>query len=126
MKEKRKNIELIAENNHVILKITGKLEAHDYDFFVPEIEGHIKQFGKLNILVELKDFQGWTAGAAWEDAKFGMKHFNDIKRLAIVGETGWEKGMTVFAKAFTRAKVRYFDMNIDGKVDAAKSWITEA
>ncbi len=34
----------------------------------------------------------------WEDIKFDMKHFADIERLAIVGESKWEKGMAVFRR----------------------------
>ena len=57
----------------------------------------------LRILVELQDFQGWTLGALWEDTKFGTKHFNDIDRLAVVGDRRWEKYLTLFMKPFTSA-----------------------
>jgi hypothetical protein len=77
------------------------------------------------MLLELIDFHGWTVGAAWEDTKFGFRHFNDIRRLAIVGDKDWEKGMAFFCKAFTTAKVRYFDANKEGQREAAKSWVEE-
>ena len=51
-----KGIELIEEGKYVRLKITGKLEKEDYDFFVPEIERQIKQYGKLSMLLKLDDF----------------------------------------------------------------------
>jgi len=60
------------------------------------------------MVVDLVDFHGWTAGGGWEDTKFGVRHFNDIERLAIVGDKTWEKGMAYFCKVFTLAKVRYF------------------
>lgn len=123
MTTKLKNIELIAEGKCAFLKITGKLESSDYDLFVPDMERQIKQHGKINLLVHLQAFEGWTLGAAWEDTKFGAQHFGDIERLAIVGDKDWEKAMTVFVKPFTRAKVRYFDANVDGQADEAKSWV---
>ncbi|SFI52823.1 hypothetical protein SAMN05428978_10159 [Nitrosomonas sp. Nm34] len=43
------------------------------------------------MLVELVHFHGSTAGAAWEDTKFAVRQFNDIERLAIVGDKAWEK-----------------------------------
>ena len=64
----------------------------------------------IALLVELIDFKGWTAGALWEDTKFAARHFNDIDRLAVVGDARWEKGITVFIKPFTKAQVKYFDM----------------
>lgn len=104
------------------LKATGKLSTEDYDLFVPEIERLMKLHGKIRILFELHDFHGWTAGAMWEDTKFGVKHFNDIERLAIVGDKKWEKGMAVFCKPFTTASVKYFDLE---KLDEARRWISE-
>ena len=71
----------------------------------------------------MHDFEGWTAGALWEDTKFAAKHFNDIERVAVVGEARWQKGITVFGKPFTSADVRYFDMQ---EIDRAREWIREA
>jgi len=118
-----KGIELVEEGKFVNLKITGKLEKEDYEFFVPEIDQQIERYGKVNMLLELIDFQGWTAGAAWEDTKFGIRHFNNIERLAIVGDKAWEKGMAYFCKVFMTAKVQYFDVS---ERDKAMTWINEA
>lgn len=101
------------------LTLTGKLRKEDYDDFVPAIEELIGRHGKLNLLVELVDFHGWSAGALWEDTKFDLKHFDDINRLAIVGDKKWEKAMAMFCKPFTTAKVRYFDIS---DIDEAKRW----
>ena len=123
MENQYKNIELFQEGNFIHLKVTGKLEKEDYDFFVPQMDKQIEEHGKVNILMELIDFQGWTAGAAWEDTKFGIKHFNDIEKIAIVGDKAWEKGMAAFCKVFTMAKVRYFDANKDNMRHEAEEWI---
>jgi hypothetical protein len=58
----------------------------------------------------------------WEDAKFAARHFNDIERLAIVGEARWEHGLATFIKPFTMAAVKYFDMQ---DADQARRWIRE-
>ena len=115
-----KGIELVEEGKFVNLKITGKLEKEDYEFFVPEIDQQIERYGKVNMLLELIDFHGWTAGAAWEDTKFGIRHFNDIERLAIVGDKAWEKGMAYFCKVFMTAKVQHFDVS---ERDKAMTWV---
>ncbi|SDW55403.1 SpoIIAA-like [Nitrosomonas communis] len=62
------------------------MEKEDYDIFVPEINRKSNLYDKVNLLVELVDFHGWTAGTAWEDTKSGARHLNDIERLAIVGD----------------------------------------
>lgn len=108
------------EGKVLIVPVSGRLEKEDYERFVPEMERLIEQHGKIRLLLETHDFHGWDAGALWEDLKFDAKHFNDIERLAIVGEKRWEKGMAIFCKPFTTAKVRYFDKS---KRDEALAWV---
>jgi hypothetical protein len=114
----------IEQNRPLVLEIRvqGKLTASDYDNFVPQIEALLKK-GKIRMIVELVDFHGWSAGALWEDTKFAARHFNDIDRIAIIGNTNWEKGMAVFCKPFTRAKIRYFDT---AEIENAKNWILQS
>ena len=107
----------------VTLKFREKLDKEDYETFVPMIESQMKNGAPIRLLAELHDFEGWTAGALWEDTKFAAKHFNDIERLAVVGESRWQKGVAVFFKPFTSAEVRYFDMK---EIDKAREWIREA
>ena len=104
-------IELTENNGGKILevRVSGKLTHEDYERFVPEFERLVKQNGKIRVLFEMSDFHGWKAGAVWDDIKFDAKHFSDIERLAMIGDKRWEKGMSVFCKPFTTAKVRYFD-----------------
>lgn len=110
----------LAEGRIIEVQLSGKLTKEAYEHFVPLTEERIKQFGKVRMLVIMHDFHGWDAGALWEDIKFDVKHFNDIERLAIVGESKWENGMTVFCRPFTTAKIKYFDHT---EIDAARQWI---
>ena len=118
------SVELTELDDGKVLEIhaSGKLDKEDYDKFVPPTEKSIAEHGKIRILFEMHDFHGWTAGALWEDLKFDFKHWKDIERLAIVGESKWEAGMAVFCKPFTAAKIQYFDR---AKLDEAIAWIAE-
>ncbi len=109
-----------AAGKNLVVRASGKLSKQDYERFVPEIERLIKANGKLRILLELHDFHGWEASALWEDMKFDAKHFHDIERLAIVGESKWEAGMATFCKPFTTAKIKYFDHT---KLADAQAWL---
>jgi len=110
----------INEGKALEVRLSGKLTKDDYTLFVPAVERLVNKHGKIRMLVEMHDFHGWTAGALWEDIKFDRKHFRDIERLAIVGETQWEKGMAAFCKPFTSATVRYFD---HAKAAEARDWL---
>ena len=108
-----------ADENLIEVTLTGKLTAADYEAFTPRTEALLERFGKVRMVVILRDFHGWTAGALWEDVKFDAEHFADVDRLAVVGDSAWERGMTVFCKPFTTATVKYFDLE---EVDAARAW----
>jgi len=102
------------------VRVGGKLAKADYEHFVPEFERLVRQHGKLHVLFEMTDFDGWTLSAMWEDTKFALHHFGDIDRLAVVGEKKWQEGMATFCKPFTKATVRYFD---HADVAEARAWL---
>jgi len=102
------------------ISVRGKLEVDDYEQFVPAMERLIDKQGTVDLLIQLEDFTGWSAGAAWEDTKLGIRHFHDVRRMALVGDSLWQKGMALFVKPFTTAEVRYFDV---AKTSAALSWL---
>ena len=104
------------------VKVSGKLDSEDYAKFVPELERLINEHGKIRFLFRMHDFEGWTLGALWQDTKFDIKHFKDIERLAMVGETKLQKAMATFCKPFTTAKIKYFDHS---QAEDAEKWILE-
>ncbi len=103
-------------------KLSGKLHDADYKTFVPLVDAEIAKEGKVNILAQLHDFQGWDMHALWDDIKFSTTHCTKIKRIAMVGDKAWEKWMATVCKPFTMAKVRYF---AEAEIDAAKAWLAE-
>jgi hypothetical protein len=115
---------MIDTNRDSIIEIqlSGKLTTENYRQFVPDMERHIGQEGKVRLLVEMHDFHGWDPGALWEDIKFDFKHFNDIERIAFVGEKKWQELMSSFCKPFTGAKVKFFH---PGESAKAYEWLAE-
>ena len=118
-------IQLNEENSGkvLILHISGKVVKADYEHFVHEFERLFRQHGRLRVLFDMTDFQGWDAGATWEDIKFDIKHFADIERLAMVGDKKWQHGMATFFKPFTKATIRYFDHT---DIAGARKWLDES
>lgn len=104
------------------VKLSGKLHDEDYKTFVPKVDAEIAHGGKVNILAVFHDFHGWNAHALWDDIKFSTTHCTDIKKIALVGESTWEKYMAVVCKPFTMAKIKYFDAK---DLEAAKAWLAE-
>jgi SpoIIAA-like len=103
--------------------VTGKIVKEDYTTFVPAVDRAVAAHGKIRMLMVMHDFHGWTMSAAWEDTKFGARHFHDIDKLAMVGETKWQHGMAIFCRPFTTATVRYFTHD---NIEEARAWLNEA
>jgi hypothetical protein len=107
----------------LVIRLSGKLVKADYAHLVPDFERLVQQHGKLRVLFDMSTFEGWDAGALWEDIKFDLKHFADIDRLAVVGERKWQHGITTCFKPFTQATVRYFD---NSNAAEARTWLDES
>lgn len=86
------------------------------------VESVVNAHGRIRILVIMHDFHGWETIALWEDIKFDARHFSDIERLAMVGETAWQEWMAKFCRPFTTAKIKYFDVS---EVEEARVWIAK-
>ncbi|HKB58785.1 MAG TPA: STAS/SEC14 domain-containing protein [Gallionellaceae bacterium] len=105
------------------LKLSGKLKDEDYHSFAPAVDQMIAAVpGKVRLFVRLEDFYGWDLHGAWDDLAFGIKHYSDTDRIAMVGEKKWEEWMTLLWKPFSRAEVRYFDA---AHIGDAWTWIRE-
>lgn len=116
--------QLQTDSPHIIgFTLRGKLHDEDYRIFVPAVEAAAAAEARLRLFARFEDFHGWDLHAAWDDFKFGVKHYGSFERIALVGEQRWQEWMAVFCKPFTRAEVRYFTADDDA---AAWAWLREA
>lgn len=99
----------VGDGKVLVIQVSGKLVKADYEHFVPEFERRIERHGAVRLLFDMTEFHGREASARWEDAKPGIRPSTDIERMAMVGETRWQHGMTIFCKPFIRAAVNCFD-----------------
>lgn len=73
------------------------------------------------MLIVMENFEGWeSAGAFIEDGKIDLAHQNDLRRVAMVGESTWQKWLTQIAVPFAKAKVRYYDLK---DIEQARVWL---
>lgn len=105
----------------VLIKASGRLSKADYERFVPEFERTVRARGPVRMLIELDDFHGWNLPGLWQELKFDTTHQNDMGRVAIVGDRGWQEWGTRLSKPFFKAEIRYFNRD---QAAAARAWLT--
>jgi hypothetical protein len=112
--------------DHVVgITASGHVTGDDYEsVLVPAVEDKLSRNKKLNCLYNMdEDFEGFTAGALWDDAKVGMKHPLSWHRLACVTDKEW---IAKSAKAFGCLWPGHMRVFKDSALEEATAWVSEA
>ncbi len=102
----------------------GTIEADDYDStLTPLIDAGVERHGKVALLVVLgPEFDGISAGAAWDDAKLGFSHATSFRRIAIVTDNQALRTAVSVLMYLVPGKSKGFSYDDLGE---AKAWIAE-
>jgi hypothetical protein len=111
-------------DNVVAVSATGTVTAEDYDrVLIPAIEGKLRIYDKIRVLYQLgPEFDGFTAGAMWDDAKIGLKHLTAYEKIAVVTDVGWVAGAVKFFAFTIPCPVMVFG---NEWLAEAKRWLSE-
>ena len=112
----------VHQDNIFAYRATGRLSHADYQAFLPRIEELIARYGRISLFMELEGFRGWDLEAAKDDFRFGMAHRDAFERIALVGDTGWERWMALMARPFMDGEIRFFPRN---QAQEAWDWLRE-
>ncbi len=106
----------------IAVRLEGVITATDYEeTLIPLVDEKLKTHDKLKMLVVLDDrFQSYTAGAMWDDTKFGMTHLTTLSKLAVVSDKGWVRRSVKLFGPLMPTHVRVFDVS---ELEAARDWI---
>jgi hypothetical protein len=105
----------------IAFKAVGKVEASDYEsVLTPALEEAVADGGTIRIVFELgPEFEGYSAGAAWEDLKLWTPHLTKWERCAVVTDHRWiTEAIRVF-RVLMPGEVKVFRA---GELDAALAW----
>ncbi|WP_201352359.1 STAS/SEC14 domain-containing protein [Hydrogenimonas urashimensis] len=102
------------------LALRGRLTHEDYETFVPVIENAMRGLpsGSLNLIIDMRRFEGWTPRAAWDDFRFGLEWRKDIRKMAVVGERKWEALFAKMADWMISGEAKYFET-----MEEARHWL---
>jgi hypothetical protein len=99
----------------------GKVTDEDYETVLARaVEEKLGAHDRIRCVYVLGDeFEGWTLGAMWEDAKIGGHDLRRWEKIAVVTDRDW---VTHAVKAFgwmIPGQVRVFAV---GELEDAKAW----
>ena len=112
----------ITERELIALEVEGKLTEEDYNKITPLIDKAVTDFGKIKLYIQLNYVDGIAPKAFWEDVKTYLKHFNHMKKVAVVGKSRWDKLWSELAAPFISGEVKYFEFTA---IDEAREWIKD-
>ena len=103
----------------------GQVTKKDYeDILVPKVEEAFRRHDKVRCYYELgAPFEGFDAGAMWEDFKVGVGHLAGWERVAVVTDVDWIRHAVSVFRILMPGTVRVFPTN---EAAAARSWIAAA
>ena len=111
-------------DNVLGLRASGKVTMEDYEqVFEPAIEKATAGGAKVRLLFELTpEFDGYTAGAAFDDAKMGMKYISSFERCAVISEVDWINSAIKMFGFAVPCPIKVFK---NSELGDARSWIVE-
>lgn len=103
------------------VEASGKVTDDDYErVLVPAIRERLDTSDKIRFVYVLGDeFEGWSMGAMWEDAKLGVGKLTAWEKVAVVTDKDLVKHMVKAFGWMVPGEVRVFDL---GELGAAKEW----
>lgn len=107
----------------LVFEIDGKMREEGVDRVFATFDRAVKKIGKINLMVRVKDYEGFDLGL------FGDRDFmtsklgsiGKIGRYAIVGAPGWMRAMVQSVGPLLPIEMRTFDASEDAH---ARAWAT--
>ena len=95
-----------SPENVLAVRAVGTVDRADYETVLePAVDAMLATHGELRFVYVLGDeFDNYSAGADWEDVKFGFTHLNKWKKCGIVTDKDWIRhAVAVFGPLSWRA-----------------------
>ena len=89
---------------------SGRLRAEDYrDVVLPALE-RAAAAGEVRFVIVMRDFEGMSGGAVWQDLKVGIEHLRAWKRIALVTDIAWMRDLASLFGWMTPGETKTFPL----------------
>ena len=98
---------------------SGRIRAEDYrDVVLPALE-RAAATGEVRFVIVMRDFDGMSGGAVWQDLKVGIEHLRAWKRIALVTDIAWMRDLTSLFGWMTPGETKTFPL---AELHEAAAW----
>jgi len=103
------------------VEVSGRVTDDDYErVLIPAVRAKLETVSAIRILYVIgEEFDGWTMGAMWEDAKLGLGELKNWERVAVATDKDWVKHVVRAFGWMVPGDVRVFDLD---ELEDAKAW----
>ncbi len=99
-------------DNVLGIEATGTVTQEDYrDVLVPKAEEMMAQGPIRMLFVANEGFDGYSIGAMWNDATFGVQHWRDFERAAVVTDNAYLRGAVTMFAPFFPCEINLFSLS---------------
>jgi hypothetical protein len=101
-------------------RVEGRLTAGEVEAMHGQLDAIIEDKGSARLLVDLGAMEGAEPSAVWEDLRRTVGKLDAIERMAVVGDTTWQRWLTEVSGTITPTEARYYAPE---EAEAAWAWL---
>lgn len=113
-------LKIEKEDSLMLLKASDRITQADVENFEPRFDELAVEQGKVPMVIDATELQGYTPEALWGDLRFDSTHRDRIGPMAIITEGGWKEWIAKLSRPFFKEPVRHFDAD---QLAEAKKWV---
>ncbi len=107
----------------VEVQLLGKPDKAAFARAEGDLDALIRDKEGFRLLLDLREFEGWHGlSGAWAHFSLIREHAALVEKLAMVGNSKWQKLAMRVASHFLNARVRFFEAS---EADAAAVWLAQ-
>ena len=107
-----------SSGNVVGARVGGRLDGEECKLLAARIEALIGEHKTVRLLLDVSECDRVDPAAAWEEFVMGVKHWNDLERVAIVGGAKWSRVAASTLNRLTYGEAEHFSAD-----ELAGAWV---
>lgn len=80
-----------TEKDRIGIRFDGEVSEADFGAMASLLRERIEEHGRIRLVIRIDSLGLVEPAALWEEVKLAAQHFEDVERIALVGDARWQK-----------------------------------